>query len=296
VEITGADRATLLHGLCTNDIKGLTPNRGCEAFLTNVQGKTVGYVYVFCGDESLILDTVGGQAEFLIQSLDRYVIREDVALSNRSSLEQVAVCGNKAPETLQRILGIPVPSELLNHISGESAGETFSLRKVPYGGENCFFVAGSAAFSAALQKALQGANARKAEATAAEVLRLESGTPIFGVEVTDKNLPQEIDRNEQAISFTKGCYLGQETVARLDALGHVNRRLRGLVFSGLEVPARGSQISRDAKVVAEITSASWSFRRSAPLALAFVRRGCDAAGTQLESEFGSAEVVDLPLG
>jgi folate-binding protein YgfZ len=125
--------------------------------------------------------------------------------------------------------------------------------------------------------------------------RIESGMPLFGVDFHEDNLPQEVGRDAESISFTKGCYLGQETVARIDALGHVNQRLVGVRFSGNEVPQAGTELSFGGAKVGRVTSAAWSPRLSAPLALAMVRREANAVGTKLESPFGAAEIVALPL-
>ena len=105
-----------------------------------------------------------------------------------------------------------------------------------------------------------------------EALRIEAGTPVFGEEVTEKNLPQEFARDDRAISFVKGCYLGQETVARIDALGHVNQVLKGLAFEpGSECPAPGAGLEADGKRVGVITSAAMSPWRGHPVALGMVR-------------------------
>src|SRR5438046_8506879 len=104
-------------------------------------------------------------------------------------------------------------------------------------------------------------------------MRIEAGYPLYGRDITDKNLPQEIDRDRLAISFTKGCYLGQETVARIDALGHVNRLLRGIKFLTSAIPERGTELQSGGKVVGHVTSSCWSPGIGAPLALGFLRRG-----------------------
>ena len=143
--------------------------------------------------------------------------------------------------------------------------------------------------------ALVAAGARPCGHDAVEMARLEAGTPLFGQDITDKNLPQELARNAFAISFTKGCYLGQETVARIDALGHVNQTLCGLRFPAPHIPPPGTELTADGKVVAHVTSAAFSPRLGSPVALGFVRRGHDAPGTKLRSSLGEASVVELPL-
>jgi folate-binding protein YgfZ len=125
--------------------------------------------------------------------------------------------------------------------------------------------------------------------------RLEGGFPWFPWDITEKNLPQEVGRDSSAISFSKGCYLGQETVARLDALGHVNRRLCGVRCDGTQMPNGGESLLADEKPVGQITSAAFSPRLNAPLAFAYLRIPHDSAGSRLTWSGGTAEVVALPL-
>jgi folate-binding protein YgfZ len=126
-------------------------------------------------------------------------------------------------------------------------------------------------------------------------VRIEYGMPLYGRDITLENLPQEVNRNAQAISFTKGCYLGQETVARIDALGHVNRLLVVVKFAGERIPSPGDELQIEGKPVGQVTSAAFSPRVSKPLALAYVRTASAAPGTRLASPVGDAEVVALPL-
>jgi folate-binding protein YgfZ len=124
--------------------------------------------------------------------------------------------------------------------------------------------------------------------------RIEAGVPLLSVDFDEHNFPQEVDRNREAISFTKGCYLGQETVARIDALGHVNQKIVGVRFAGTEVPAVGTELFKDGANVGKVSSAAFSPRFQAPLALAMVRREANSAGTRLESAAGIGEVIALP--
>ena len=137
-----------------------------------------------------------------------------------------------------------------------------------------------------------------------EVLRIEAGTPVFGREVTERNLPQEIARDKQAINFVKGCYLGQETVARIDALGHVNQLLRGLLLdSSASPPAPGTVIEAEGKRVGFVTSSAVSPGWHAPIALAMIRRAHARAGTEVllnrpgepSSPAVPATIRDLPM-
>ena len=115
-----------------------------------------------------------------------------------------------------------------------------------------------------------------------DILRIEAGTPVFGREVTEENLPQEIGRDNRAISFVKGCYLGQETVARIDALGHVNKLLKGLKFLTPEdVTAENAVLTREGKTIGKLTSTAFSPGWGRPVALGFVRAAHAEAGTEL---------------
>lgn len=300
VELVGKDRVQLLHGLCTNDIKSLNPGEGCEAFLTNVQGKTIAYVYVFCDREGLVVESVPGQSSAIIQSLDRYVIREDVKFWDRGlDWCEFLVSGPESPSMLKQAFGVEAPSKPFQHVTVNWQSASVTLRRVPFTGPFSFFLAAQRSLAEPLERELIAAGAVRCQAEAVEIARIEAGSPLFGKDITADNLPQEVGRSEQAISFKKGCYLGQETVARIDALGHVNRTLRGLRFSPGPV---GGESLPPADLVGEIsgkpqftvTSVCWSFLLDAPLALAYVRRGMDKSPDVL---FGgrTVEVVDLPL-
>jgi hypothetical protein len=135
-----------------------------------------------------------------------------------------------------------------------------------------------------------------------EALRIYAGTPVFGLDITEKNLPQEFGRDDRAISFVKGCYLGQETVARIDAVGHVNQVLKGLSFGpGSTFPQPGSSLEADGKRVGTITSAMYSPWHGNPVALGLIKTSHAAAGTVLQVVVdidgvpAVATVRDLPI-
>jgi folate-binding protein YgfZ len=296
IELMGKDRAKVLHGLCTNDIKRLAPGDGCEAFLTNIQGKTSGYVNVFCQEASLIVDTSPGLAAEIIPALDRYIIREDVKLVDRTNeWGEVLVSGSQTVGLLESHFMGSIPVGRIGIATGTIGDIQLQLRRLPYTSPECFLICCELSQVATLMAWLQRSDGVECSDAAIDVARIEMGVPIYGRDVTVDNLPQEIARDRLAISFTKGCYLGQETVARIDALGHVNRRLVGLKFTGESVPPPGTTIVVDTKQVARLTSSCFSPRLNAPLALAFVRRGSDKQGTVIRSELGDAEVIDLPL-
>jgi tRNA-modifying protein YgfZ len=294
IEITGADRATFLHGFCTGDIKKLQPGRGCEAFITNHQGKAAGHGLVFCEAERLIFDGAAGQAEKLISHFDRFVIGERVEFRDRSAdWADVLLAGVQA-ETVLTSLGITPPAEPLHHQTNAMDGIALNVRRVDWLPTPAFLLNVAAELSAKVQAMLLSDGATEISEPAWEIARIEAGYPLYGRDITEDNLPQEVQRNEQAISFTKGCYLGQETIARLDALGHVNRVLTGLKFQGKTLQP-GETILQGDKRLAQVTSVAWSPALQAPLALAYVRSIHANPGKRLPFDGGEAEVVSLPV-
>ncbi len=294
IELTGADRASFLHNLCTNAVRELEPGQGCEAFLLNVKGHVIGHVLVFVGPNSIVLETVPDQAEQLLAHFERYLIREDVQLHNRSREWGELLVAGAHVDVLLADHGWPTLDERLAHTAANLAAHPVWLRRVDFVGPRGYLVACTREALDDVVHLLLNAGAFRCGSDACEAARIEQGTPWFGRDITEDNLPQEVDRNQMAISFTKGCYLGQETVARIDALGHVNRLLRGVKFSGDSIVEPGTELCASGKVVGHVTSACWSPRLVAPLALAFVRREFDRPDMQLASIAGSAEIIPLP--
>lgn len=291
IEVTGKDRATFLNNFCTNSVRGLSPGEGCEAFVLNAKGHILGHVFVFAGDQSHVLETVPGQAEGLISHLDRYLIREDVQLIDRSGEWAECLIAGRKVGGLLASLRLPSLSNRLSHTRSSLDGHEIWLRQVDIVGETGMIVACKRdAFSHVTSALIEG-GAVYCGQDAFEAARIEHGFPMYGQDITVENLPQEVDRDRWAINFTKGCYLGQETVARIDALGHVNRLLRAVRFAGKEIPPVGSELQSDGKSVGRITSSCWSPKLNSPLTLAYVRREFAQPGTMLASSCGEGTVV-----
>jgi folate-binding protein YgfZ len=302
LELSGDDRATFLHNFCTNNIRNLPVGSGAEAFILDAKGHCLGHVYVFCGPASIILDTAPGQAEKLTQHLDRYILRDDVEIHDRTSTRgQLLVAGPQA-KALMESLALSVPHERMAHGESTLMSRSAYLRRMDLVGPDTWLLACRREDTDTILSALANAGAVRGGPEAFEMARIEAGTPLYGRDITEKNLPQEVNRDQFAISFTKGCYLGQETVARIDALGHVNKVLVGVRFSTPDVPAAGEDLksvdngdSSDASTVGAVTSAVFSPRLQTALALAYLRRGHSSAGTKVNSSVGIGEVVTLPL-
>ena len=227
IEITGADRASFLHNFCTNHIKGLAVGQGCEAFLVNIKGRILFSVLVYAGPDSLWIETEAGQSAALLAHLDRYIITEDVQLVDRTQeLSQLDLCGERAEALIAQTLSvdwnsIPKP--------GQTVVNGVMVRRHSFGPTPGVSLVGAASEIAALHEQLVAAGAVAGSTELWEALRIEAGTPRSGVDLTEDHLAQEANRTKLAINFNKGCYLGQEPIARIDALGHVNRLLCGVI-------------------------------------------------------------------
>jgi folate-binding protein YgfZ len=264
VRVAGHDRAAFLHNMCTNDIKSLRSGQSCEAFFTDVKGKIVGHAFVLATESAILLLGVPGQAEKLIAHLDRYVIREDVRLSDASdALGFILLLGAKSDEWAR-----------------SHAAAIIAVAEAPVWCGGAFLVV-DADKRSELGQALATAGATRCDPAVWRAVRVESAWPLFGVDFDETNLPQEVNRDAQAIHFRKGCYLGQETVARIDALGHVNKKLVSVQFAGRDVPGEGTEVIEGDQAVGRVTSSCWSPRLAAVLALAMVRRGHNEVGSQL---------------
>jgi folate-binding protein YgfZ len=286
VTVAGADRVKFLNNFCTNDIRLLQPGDCCEAFFTNVKGKIVGHGLVVCRTDELVILGVPGQQTRLASHLERYVIREDVRLHDTTSDRGLILLagGDAAGLRLDEFRSTDgLESIGLDVVNWNLVGSTFAVvldfpseeaLRIHAMLRDCGFALAGEAFDSA---------------------RIEAGVPLFMVDFDEDSFPQEVNRDRQAISFTKGCYLGQETVARIDALGHVNQRLVGVRFFGGQIPKPGMDLSQAGKNVGRVTSAAWSPRLRAPLALAMVRREANTTGARLESAVGAGEVVALPV-
>lgn len=297
VELTGADRATFLHNLCTNDAKKLEAGTGFEAFLLDAKGHIQFYVLVHNTGDRLVLEELAPAGETsgarLRKHLDKYLIREKVTLTDRTAdWAEILVVGTNAAEVIGRVLEVAPPTASLANVACPTLGDgAFVVRSVQASEPNyTIFCPREAA--AELQSKLLAAGAVSCNLDAWNATRIEAGLPLYGVDIVEKNLAQEIDRIERTISFRKGCYLGQETVARLDALGHVNKTLVVLEFA---TPTTGpitaeTELTLDGQPVGTLTSAA-ATSRGTTVALAYAKRGRNMIGTRLETPAGPAVIV-----
>jgi folate-binding protein YgfZ len=304
VTVTGPEAARFLHNLCTNSVTTLAAGDGCEAYLTTGQARIVARALIYHlpavdGTPAFWLDVGPGLGPKVYQHLDHFLVSEQVELADRTEdMAQLHLAGPRAAVILNQALGAELPPlKELQHAERTVQGQPCQVRRHDPLGLPGFDLVAPRTAAQALWEALTAAGAVPAGLPVYGVLRLEAGTPENGPDI-DGQLPQEVRRMERAVSFTKGCYIGQETVARIRTYGHVNRSLVGLRVAGEEALLEGTKLFRDGQEVGQATSSVLSPRHGL-IALAYVRRGSEKPGTVLDvGAAGSgrtAEVVSLPF-
>jgi tRNA-modifying protein YgfZ len=275
--LTGAEAKDFLHGQVTNDILGLTPGHGCYAAFLTHKGKMLGDMRVLDVGDELLLDCERVTLQELFNMIRRYKLGREVELHKRTlEFAELSVIGPDAP----RLAG----EQEHDNARVELGGVPAIAVTTDVGTD--FFCA--AADKDALRAALPFGDGDEA---AAEIVRVESGRPRFGVDLDDTVIPQEAGLNERAVSFTKGCYVGQETVARLYYRGKPNRRLLGLRLS--EPAPTGTELHLGEKVVGKLGSVVVSPEHG-PIALALVRREANPGDT-VRADGATGLIVDIPF-
>lgn len=289
--VTGRDRTRWLNGMVTNNIRDLAPGHGVYSFLLNAQGHIQGDMYVFNRGESFLIDTDRAQVEKLTQLLKKYIIMDQVVLSEAEP-SQVTGLGVEGPQSKDVLLRAGFePSELAALEIEDRMWNDVAISLVR--SLQCGYIIWlSPQQASAMWEALAGAGATPVGAEALEMWRIAAGVPRYGVDIHERDLPQETGQ-EQALNFSKGCYLGQEIVERIRSRGAVHRRFTGFSFKGSAPPA-GTKIEREGREVGEITSVT-VLPSSEAIGLGYLRREAGGPGTTLEVGGLRATVSDLPF-
>jgi folate-binding protein YgfZ len=288
IRVLGEDRARLLHAMTTQDVQSLTPGRGVYAFFLNAQGRILGDVNILCREDCFLLDTEPETRQKLFDHIDRYIIADDVTLEDATGeMATIAIEGPQAPAILEH-LGAPVPEA--DYETRAWAGMT--VARVNSTGAGGFFVFLNPSKKADLIAAIEAEGIVEATADDARAVRIEHGRPRYGEEITERYLVQETAQL-QAVSFRKGCYLGQEIVERVRSRAQIHRVLRRIEAGISEAPAAGSKLkSADGQADAgEIASAIFSPALGKVAALAYVRTQFAEPGTDLR--LGDVRVLVL---
>ena len=298
-ELTGADTMDFLQGMVSNDVKALKPGQGCAAALLTEQGRLVADLRIYATDSTVLLDVDARIAAKTIAALDRFIIADDVELVDLGAQQTtVAVQGPEAAQALNALGLDSLPERELHHCQATLAGVGVRIVRTDQTGHGGYEIHTPNDRAADVWQALASVDGMQPVGhTALNMLRIEAGIPWYGVDMDEDRVVLEVGL-EHAISFEKGCYLGQEVVERVSARGHVNRRLCGLLLSAAG-PAAGDRLFKDGKDVGWLTSVTDSPRLGRTIALGYVRREHADPGAHLSIDGNGksvvAEVATLPF-
>jgi folate-binding protein YgfZ len=285
--LAGGQAKEFLQGQISNDVESLAPGQGCYAAFLTPKGKMLGDVRVLDSGDELLLDTERVALQELFNMIRRFSIGYDAQLHKRTLERGLVSLIGPSSDDIAGIHGLDATEH--SHVIGRVADVEVRAIRTDLGLD----LMCEGADTPRLISALQAAGAVAVSEEVADIVRIEHGRPRYGVDLDDTVIPQEAGLNDRAVSFTKGCYVGQETVARLFYRGKPNRHLRGLRLSAPASP--GDQIVLGEKTVGNISSVAQSPELGA-IALALVRREAEPGATVSVGPQGTtAEVVELPF-
>jgi folate-binding protein YgfZ len=303
LRVRGADRVRWTNGMVSNDVARLAPGpdrSGCRALLLTAQGRILADLHVLVRENELWLELARDALPDVLARLERYVISEDVALSDASGeWRRFALEGARAPALLARAAGGPIAIAPDSGVPLAIAGAEAIAWAWGWSGGPAYQLFAPAAEADAVARAFAdagGAELEVGDAEVLEVLRIEAGDPQQGAELGPDVLPGETGLVGRAVSLSKGCYTGQEIVARMESRGAASHRLVGLrlEFADADPPPRGSPVRKADQVVGSVTSACRSAAAGA-IALAYVRRAHAEPGAELQVGDARARVAPLPF-
>ena len=300
LELRGGDRRRFLHGLVSCDVQGLAAGSSAYGFVTSVQGRILAEAVVLAREQSLLVELPGGSGAAIAQHLGKYLIADDVAIEPRSDLQALTLFGAEAELELGAAELAPgawtvAPATLFEIPVLADRRPVWGMAAL-----TLWVAAGeAAAFFQRLLEAGRCVGLQPVGLAALEARRVELGVPRFGRDFGADHFPQETGLDEQAVSYTKGCYLGQEVIARIHYRGQVNRAPRGLRLSpaaDVAALADGTEVRLDGRPLGTLSSAVRSPALDAPVALAILHRRGAEPGTRVEVEgAGEAGVTGLPF-
>jgi tRNA-modifying protein YgfZ len=298
IAVAGPDRAAYLQGLLTNDIQALAEGSGCYAAWLSPQGRMLTDMHVLQSSGMILLDVPAGQASAVLARLDQFLFSEDVRIESLvEAMTGVWVHGPKAAAVLERVMhGLAGLADWndYRHDTTTFDGNPVSVARIDQLGVPgyCLFLARAA--EAQFVAAAIEAGARVAGAETLDAARLEAGYPLFDVDMTEDTIPLEAGIEQRAISFTKGCFVGQEVVIRVlhRGGGRVVKKLVGLKLSGEAGP--GAKILSGEREIGLVTSVATSSRFGV-IALGYVHRDFTSPGTSVHVDAHPATVVGLPM-
>jgi tRNA-modifying protein YgfZ len=301
IAVAGADRATYLQGLLTNDIQALAEGSGCYAAWLSPQGRMLTDMHVLQSSGMLLLDVPADQASAVLMRLDQFLFSEDVRIESLvEAMTGVWLHGPQAAAVIEHVVGADLkvgPYAVWNDYHHDTAtfdGNPVSVARIDQVGVPGYCVFLARAAEVQFVAAAVEAGARVVGAEALDAARIEAGYPLFGVDMTDDTIPLEAGIDQRAISFTKGCFVGQEVVIRVlhRGGGRVVKKLVGLKLSG--EAGVGAKILSGEREIGVLTSVATS-PRFGVIALGYVHRDFTSPGTGVQVAGHPATVVGLPM-
>ncbi len=301
VSVMGADADTFLHRLLASDVRGLAPGHGSQSLLLTGKGKIVHDFELAPVEGGFHLSTPPGAAPDLVAKLDTYLFAEAVELADRSeSSAPLELCGPEAAARIEAVLGAAPPVEFHQPAGVTFAGHPCTVVALPVAGSPGWRLDPGPERSEELFRALCDAGATPAGVVVRETLRIEAGRALWGADVDENVYPQEA-RLTDAFSLDKGCYIGQEVVAKIDTYGGLNKCLFALAVNHDDPVSAGTRLMFDDegewRDLGVVTSWAYSFVLDTGLVLAYVKRRHQAVDTKfrLGDGPGTATIVPLPV-
>ena len=298
---SGSEAVTFLNGLVTNDMKTLLVNSWMPAVFPNVQGRLLAAVRVIHRDDGFLIDTESATHDTVVKLLERFTLAGDFRLADLTkNIAQLSIQGARAPEIMAAVFGGTFANLGRDAVaSADWQGKQVTTIRATHTAEDGFDLFVSAMDVETLRDAFIKAGAQPIRNDTIETLRLEAGVARYGIDMDETNVVTETNLDD-AVSFTKGCYIGQEIIARIKYRGHVAKKLAGLVLEGEVSLESGAKIfSVDDKEIGRVTSSGFSPRLTRTIALGYVKYDYLAPGTSVRvGSLGTkfvASVAELPF-
>ena len=272
IRVTGSEAVMFLNGLITNDMKAVVENEWLPAVFPNVQGRLIGAVRITRDDKGFLIDTENASHDAVLKTISRFTMAGDFRVTDvTSETALLTVQGRRAREIISDINATAI--------------------RATHTGEDGFDLLVDD--GALLKEQIIAAGAQPVSPEVFEILRIEAGIPRHGIDMDETNVVLETNL-EDAISYTKGCYLGQEIIVRIKHRGHVAKKLTGMKFEN-PVDAGAIVTSTDGKEIGRITSTAYSPKLESSIALGYVRYEYLPAGTAVKAGDVAGTVTDLPF-
>ena len=304
LQFTGPDRLAFLQGMLSNDLRVLNTFDGAYATVLTQQGKVIADVRVLCAMNSFYLDFWENLQEKILSHLNRYLIADEVEIADRSQeYATISIQGRKAEALLRQVTApdVQFPTRRKQHSMIDIDGAAICVVNDSHSGEAGYdLICPLPAVPAIAQKLTEAGKQLSAAWVGEEaqnILRVEAGIPRYGVDFTEDNLLLEVGIDD-AVSFTKGCYLGQEVVERIRSRGHVNKRLSGLLLDGETAVNAGEPIEAASKPIGTVTSSVFSPTLKRPIALGYLNKNFSLPGGEVlikSDRPRAATVAPLPF-